>query len=152
VRRSRPAALLSVALAFGPATCALPPAPSDAASTAASGLSLRLQVPGTVSAAADNIPVRAMLTNRGDAPRRLSVATPCDVHAWIIADARGNEVMREPPEICAQVIAEVVLAPGETVAADASIGLPHGLLKPGAAYVIRYRFWGQPAAAEFQAR
>ena len=93
------------------------------------------------------LPIEARLSNGGHHEVRLNAATPCEVTRWEILAPTGAIVLAKRADLCAQVIAESVLQPGETLITRDSIGIPAAHLRPGP-YRLRYVFWGAVAEAE----
>lgn len=148
-------------------TEARPPAPSDLAPTppppvitpastpalspgaTTPGLRLSLRVPKKLPLTVGPIvlPIEAKLSNIGTREARLSAQTPCDVVVWQLQDARGEILLSKDAGICAQVIAESSLKPGETLITRDQINIPARLLGSGT-YHLRYAFWGTMAEAD----
>lgn len=128
-------------------TPASTPALSPGATTPGLRLSLRMpkKLPLTVGPIA--LPIEAKLSNIGTREARLSAQTPCDVVVWQLQDARGEVLLSKDAGICAQVIAESSLKPGETLITRDQIDIPARLLGAGT-YHLRYAFWGTMAEAD----
>lgn len=118
--------------------------------TAPPGVSLTLRtpsvlpkVPGTVTLA-----IEAKLSNTGNLDALLSAPTACDVALWEIVDRAGQVLLSKEPAICAQMVAESTLRPGETLVARDRIEVPGESLNAGGRYRLRYAFWGAVAEAD----
>ncbi|WP_147385667.1 hypothetical protein [Oleomonas cavernae] len=134
-----------------PPPAAAPPAPSRVRPRSAPpGINLSLRtpsllpkVPGTVTLA-----IEAKLSNDGNLDALLSVPTACDVVAWEIVDRANQVLLSKEPAICAQVVAESTLRPGEILVARDRIEVPGDSLTAGGRYRLRYAFWGAVAEAD----
>ncbi|PWR19863.1 hypothetical protein [Zavarzinia compransoris] len=93
------------------------------------------------------LPIEARLSNISAAIARLSAPTPCDVATWQILDPRGSVILAKEADLCAQVVAESTLKPGETLISRDRIDIPGALLASGR-YRLRYAFWGAVAEAD----
>lgn len=150
---SAPLTEASVVLPAAPlATESPPPAVTPASTPALSpgatapGLRLTLRLPRKLPVTEEAIllPIEAKLSNIGTREARLTAATPCDVAVWQISDASGAALLAKEAAICAQVLAESSLKPGETLITRDQIEIPPHLLGAGS-YRLRYVFWGTAA-------
>ena len=72
------------------------------------------------------------------------------MHTWALYDPSGAINQRaEFPDACIQVIAELTLAPGETITENTMVLLDGKLLQDRTSYTLVYRFWGIPSEATF---
>lgn len=113
------------------------------------GLRLDLRTPERLprTTAAMSLPVEARLSNVGRNEVHLSAATPCEVTRWEILSDEGAVILAKEADLCAQVVAEAVLKPGEILVTRDQIDIPGNRLSPGG-YRLRYRFWGAMAEAD----
>lgn len=116
------------------------------------GATASLVVPDQVSPLAALIQGEVSLRNTAGDVVVVSVPRPCDVFDWMILDAGGRPVMAKDPVECVEQVTSKALAPGSTLTERLSIYLLPRVLQGGQRYVVDYRFWGQPARAEFTAR
>ena len=115
------------------------------------GVKASLKIPDRVSPDAALIEGDLTLENSAGDIVIVTVPRPCDVYDWVIRDAAGKVVMAKGPIECVDQPATKSLAPG-TLSERISIYLMPRVLSGGQRYVVDYRFWGQPARAEFTAR
>jgi hypothetical protein len=111
-----------------------------------------LKLPERVPTEAALIQAEVSLENTSGDVEVVSVPRACDVLDWVIRDPAGKLVMTKDPVECADQPASKALAPNTTLTERISIYLLPNLLRSGNHYVVEYRFWGQPARAEFTAR
>jgi hypothetical protein len=111
-----------------------------------------LKMPERVSPDAALIQAEVSLENHAGDVVAVSVPRACDVLDWALRDAAGKVVMIKDPVECVEQPATKALAPGSTLRQRISIYLLPNVLRSGNRYVVDYRFWGQPARAEFTAR
>jgi hypothetical protein len=117
-----------------------------------SGVTASLSIPDQVSPQAALIQGEVTLDNRAGDVQVVSVPRACDVLDWVILDAGGRPIMAKDPVACVDQPTSKALAPGGSLTERISIYLLPRTLQAGAKYVVDYRFWGQPARAEFTAR
>ncbi|MCF4164284.1 hypothetical protein L2U69_01320 [Zavarzinia compransoris] len=138
-----------------PVLVAPPPPPSPAPvhtpglAPVDTGLRLDLRTPESLprTATAVSLPVEARLSNEGGNEVHLSAATPCEVTRWEILSGEGIVILAKEADLCAQVVAEAILKPGETLVTRDQIDIPGNRLAIGD-YRLRYRFWGAMAEAD----
>ena len=111
-----------------------------------------LAMPDRVSPNAALIQAEVALENKAGDVEVVSVPRACDVYDWVMRDQAGKLVMTKDPVECVDQPASKALAPGSALRERVSIYLLPNVLSSGSRYVIDYRFWGQPARAEFTAR
>lgn len=151
----QPAAFVPEARPLGPSDLAATPPPpvitpastpaiSPGATSPGLRLSLRLPKKLPLTDGPFILPVEAKLSNIGTREARLNAPTPCDVAVWQLQDARGAVLLAKDADICAQVVAESSLKPGETLITRDQIAIPGHLLGAGT-YRLRYAFWGTAA-------
>lgn len=116
------------------------------------GVVASLSIPDQVSPVAALIQGEVTLRSTAPDVQVVTVLRPCDVLDWIMLDAGGRLVMSKDPVECVEQPTAKALAPDSTLNERIWIYLLPNVLKPGQRYVIDYRFWGQPAQAEFTAR
>jgi len=115
------------------------------------GVKTSLKIPDRVSSDAALIEGDLTLENNAGDIVIVSVPRPCDIYDWVIRDAGGKVVMARGQIECVDQPATKSLAPG-ALSERISIYLMPRVLNGGQRYVVDYRFWGQPARAEFTAR
>ncbi|WP_439814695.1 hypothetical protein [Zavarzinia sp. CC-PAN008] len=152
----------SQAAAAPPAAEAPPPAPDPGPVAAATpstpavpstpGLTARITAPLELAAGSTSVALEATITNDTGSATTVTAATPCDVHRWRILDSAGQEIARQPEQMCAQVVESLPLEAGETRGEPFTIDVPAGALAAGQTYRIDYRFWGVPAEAAIGVR
>ena len=111
-----------------------------------------LTIPDRVSPDAALIQAEVSLKNHAGDVAVVSVPRACDVFDWVLRDPSGTLVMTKDPVECVEQPVSKALAPGSTQRERISIYLLPNVLRSGNRYVVDYRFWGQPARAEFTAR
>lgn len=111
-----------------------------------------LAMPDRVSPDAALIQAELALENTAGDVEIVSVPRACDVFDWVLRDAAGKLVMTKDPVECVEQPISKALAPGSVLRERISIYLLPNVLRSGDRYVVDYRFWGQPARAEFIAR
>jgi hypothetical protein len=149
---------LAAALAFGLAACSdmaepakLPLEPGGGfKAEVQDGVKASLKIPDRVSADAALIQVDVTLDNSTGDVVTVTVPRPCDAHDWVIREGADKLVMTKGPIECVDQPATKTLAPGK-LTERVYIYLMPRVLEPGRHYVVDYRFWGQPARAEFTA-
>jgi hypothetical protein len=114
------------------------------------GVKATLKIPASVSSDAALIEGDLTLDNSAGDIVVVTVPRPCDVYDWVIRDAADKVVMTKGPIECVDQPATKSLAPG-ALTERISIYLMPRVLNGGQRYVVDYRFWGQPARAEFTA-
>lgn len=111
-----------------------------------------LTLPDRVSANAALIQAEVALESTANDVEIVSVPRACDVFDWVMRDRAGKLVMTKDPVECVDQPVSKALAPGSVLRERISIYLLPNVLQSGGHYIIDYRFWGQPARAEFTAR
>ncbi|PWR24839.1 hypothetical protein [Zavarzinia aquatilis] len=146
VPEARPLAPGDLAATPPPPTVTPASTPAISPGATAPGLRLSLRLPKKLphSDGPLILPVEAKLSNIGTREARLNAPTPCDVAVWQLQDARGEVLLAKDADICAQVVAESSLKPGETLITRDQIAIPGHLLGIGS-YRLRYAFWGTVA-------
>lgn len=146
--------ILPAAPALPEVTAGSPPLASPATTLEAAkpdkGLRLALRAPTRLPSQGKGVlalPIEARLSNISPTVALLSAPTPCDVAHWEILDPRGSVILAKESSLCAQVIAESSLKPGETLISRDRIDIPGALLGSGK-YRLRYAFWGTVAEAD----
>ncbi len=117
-----------------------------------SSVTATLVLPGRISPNAALIQADLALENKAGDVEIVSVPRACDVNDWVMRDQAGKLVMTKDPVECVGQPVSKALAPGSVLRERISIYLLPHVLESGDHYVIDYRFWGQPARAEFTAR
>ncbi|MBI3515228.1 MAG: hypothetical protein HY060_14385 [Proteobacteria bacterium] len=117
-----------------------------------SSVTATLVLPDRVAPAAALIQAELALENKAGDVEIVSVPRACDVFDWVMHDQAGKLVMTKDPVECIDQPVSKALAPGSVLRERISIYLLPDVLRSGSRYVIDYRFWGQPARAEFTAR
>jgi len=150
---------LIAALAFGLWGCGGDEAPKRALepgggfkAEAQEGVKATLKIPAVVSPDAALIQGEVTLENNANDIVAVSVPRSCDVHDWVMRDAADKLVMTKDPVECAEQPATKSLAPGAIVVEKVWLYMSPNAMHSGNKYKIDYRFWGQPAQAEFTAR
>jgi len=115
------------------------------------GVKAGLKIPDQVSPDAALIQADLTLDNGTGDIVTVTVPRACDAYDWVIHDAGGALVMAKGSIECVDKPASKTLAPG-TLSERVYIYLLPRVLEGGQHYVVDYRFWGQPARAEFTAR
>ena len=116
------------------------------------GVKASLTLPDKVPPDAALIQAEVSLENGSGDVEVVSVPRACDVFDWVMRDPAGKLLMTKDPVACADQPASKALAPNAVLTERISIYLLPNVLRSGSRYVVEYRFWGQPASAEFTAR
>jgi hypothetical protein len=148
---------LGAVLALGLSGCgggdALPQGPLEPGggfkAEAQEGVTATVTLPKDIWADAALIQAEATLVNHADDVVTVSVPRGCDVHDWVIRDTAGAIVMTKGSVECVVQDATKALQPGSTLSEQVYLYLMPHVLQSGTHYVVDYRFWGQPAHAEF---
>jgi len=109
----------------------------------------RLTLPEQISADAALIQAEAVLANRSDDVVVLTVPRACDVQDWVIRDAAGKLLMAKGPVECVDQPVTKAMPPGSFLRERVYLYLMPRVLEAGKKYSVEYRFWGQPARADF---
>jgi hypothetical protein len=92
------------------------------------------------------------LKNNSGKDLLLMASNPCTVSDWQILEASGNaNQVKAKADFCIQVLVTHLVKPGETLAADDVARIDGKLLKDGASYKFRYKFFGYEAESNFKA-
>jgi hypothetical protein len=126
----------------------VPASPWPAASPV-EGVTLELDAPKSVASAAAVLQARIALENRTASPITVTVPTSCAIRDWRITDRAGQQIMRKRATLCEPAEQNRELKPGEVIEETATIPLTPNVLNERRAYRLEYRFWGQPAIAQF---
>lgn len=146
---------LAAAMALGLAGCDFeppppPPEPGGGFKAAVEeGVKAELTLQKSISADAALIQGVATLDNRTGDVAVVTVPRSCDVLDWVIRDAAGKLVMAKGPIECVAQETTKSLEPNSTLKEQVYLYLMPRVLESGKHYVVEYRFWGQPARAEF---
>lgn len=116
------------------------------------GVTATLGIPDQVSSGAALIEGEVSLVNQTGEIQELTVPRPCDVRDWLIRDQKGEPVMAKNAIDCPDQPATKALAPDSVLRERIALYLLPRILQSGRHYLVEYRFWGQPAQAEFTAR
>jgi hypothetical protein len=112
------------------------------------GVKASLKIQGGISADAALIQAEVTLENGTGDVVTVTVPRPCDVHDWVIREVPDKLVMTKGSIECVDQPATKALASGNLTEQIFIYLLPR-VLVAGRHYVVEYRFWGQPARAEF---
>ena len=115
------------------------------------GVKVTLTIPSVVSPDAALIQGEVALENKAGDIVVVSILRACDAHDWVMREG-GKLVMTKDPVECADQTASKSLAPGSVEVEKIWIYLLPNVMHAGKKYTIDYRFWGQPAQADFTAR